>query len=114
MKKLLLVLTLSLAASTAFAEEKGNTAVQIMSNVKIASVKLTGSAAASLYNFLDVREVESKAFHGSMMKTGDNITCYMSYNTPNHMISPVFQLYNCSMIVTPKGNIEADIEMGSN
>ncbi|MEO5968309.1 MAG: hypothetical protein ABIQ95_00155 [Bdellovibrionia bacterium] len=113
MKKLLSVLILSLAASTAFAEEKGNITVNVMNAVKMASVKVNGSAAASLYKLLDVSEVQSKTRPGAMMKEGNNITCYMWHAVVgNGMISPVVQMYDCSLIVTSDGSIESDKEVG--
>jgi hypothetical protein len=113
MKKLLTFLILSLAVSTAFAEERGSATVNVMNTVKVASLKLTGAAAASLYKLLNVREVESKIRPEAMMKEGNNITCYMWHaGVDDSMISPVIQKYDCSLIITSEGDVEGDKEVG--
>jgi hypothetical protein len=113
MKKLLTILTLSLAASSAFAGESGDITINVMNNIEVATIKLTGTPAATLYEFLDVPAVPSKTFPGSMVKSGPNITCYMSYGTLGQMISPVIQMYNCSQLITSDGSIEGDSEVGT-
>ena len=115
MKKLLTVLILSLAASTAFADVRGNATVNVMSSVKMASVKFTGPAAASLYNHLEVSEAPSKIRPGAMVKEGSNITCYMSHAVMGgDMISPVVQVYDCALLVAADGYVDADSEVETN
>jgi hypothetical protein len=111
MKKLFTILTLSLAATNAFADEKGNTNVTVLTHVKMAIVELTGSAAASLYYLLDAPEMQSKTAPGAMIKEGKQITCFMSYGTVGEMISPVVQMYRCSLIVSAHGDVDGNDEV---
>lgn len=111
MKKLLTVLIVSFATTTAFANDFGGAKVTLMKSVKMAAVEVTGAAAASLYNLLDVREMPSKTNTSGLVKEGNQITCFSNPGTIGEMISPVVPIYHCSLIVNSQGDVNADREV---
>ncbi len=111
MKKLLTALIVSLATTTAFANEFGTAKVTLMKNAKMAVIEVTGSAAASLYNLMNVRELPSKTNTSGLVKEGNQMTCFSSPGTIGEMISPVVPIYRCSLIVNSQGDVNADSEV---